>query len=87
MQEDGAVSAVVLGGSNMSWPSTFDAMKLIEACQKGQQVACIMLQMLNVLLLLHNLPLMSSSVCMCTYKHIHEIFLHYDTNIGSIIPF
>ena len=45
LQEDGSVSAVVLGGSNMAWPSTFDAVKLIEACQKGQQVACIMLQM------------------------------------------
>ena len=45
LQEDGSVSAVVLGGSNLAWPSTFDAVKLLDACTKGQQVACIMLQM------------------------------------------
>ena len=45
LQEDGSVSAVVLGGSNLAWPTTFDAIKLIEECKKGQPVACIMLQM------------------------------------------
>ncbi len=44
IQDNGAVSAVVLGGANAAWPTNFDAASLLRTVHSTQPLSCIMLQ-------------------------------------------